>query len=151
MINGTHILIFSKKAAADKRFFKEVLKCPSVDVGAGWLIFGLPPSELAFHPASVETSHEFYLMCDDIHQFVEEMKKHNIECARIKSQAWGLLTEITLPGGGKMGVYQPRHARPTPMKAVSIAKKKTNAKGRTSRSTRASPALLAWAEKPATP
>ena len=131
MINGTHILIYSKKAAADKKFFKEVLKCPSVDVGSGWLIFGLPPTELAFHPTPDEVFLEFYLMCDDIHRFVEEMKKHNIECSKIRSQAWGILTEITLPSGGKLGVYQPKHARPKPMKAVSISKKKTKAKERT--------------------
>jgi len=131
MINGTHVLIYSRKAAADKKFFKQVLKCPSVDVGGGWLIFGLPPSELAFHPSPDITSHEFYLMCDDIHRFVEEMKKHDIECSRVSGQGWGWLSEITLPSGGKLGVYQPRHARPKPMKAVSIAAKKTKPAGKT--------------------
>ena len=132
MINGTHILIYSRKAAADKKFFKEVLKCPSVDVGGGWLIFGLPPTELAFHPSPDVISHELYLMCDDIYQFVEEMKTHNIECSRISSQGgWGLLTEITLPSGGKLGVYQPKHSRPKPMKAVSISKiKKSTGKNK---------------------
>lgn len=128
MINGTHVLIYSRKAAADKKFFKEVLKCPSVDVGGGWLIFGLPPSELAFHPTSDKVFQELYLMCDDIHRFVEEVKKHNIECGKISNQGWGSSTEMTLPGGGKLGVYQPRHARPKPMKAVSISKKKATSK-----------------------
>src|SRR5262245_9740089 len=131
MINGTHILIYSRKAAADKKFFKEILKCPSVDVGGGWLIFGLPPSELAFHPSQGNTLLEFYLMCDDIDRFIEEMKKHDIECSRVSGQGWGRLTEITLPSGGKLGVYQPRHARPKPMKAVSIAAKKSKAPGKT--------------------
>ena len=76
MINGVHVLIYSKKAAADKKFFRDVLKCPNVDVGGGWLIFGLPPSELAFHPSPDVISQEVYLMCDDIHQFVAVMKKH---------------------------------------------------------------------------
>ncbi len=124
MINGVHILIYSKKAAADKKFFKEVLKCPNVDVGGGWLIFGLPPSELAFHPSPNVISNELYLMCDDIHQFVAEMKKHGIECGRIGSQAWGLHTKLILPSGGKLGVYQPKHERPKPMKAKSIMKNK---------------------------
>lgn len=124
MINGVHVLIYSKKAAADKKFFKEVLKCPHVDVGGGWLIFGLPPSELAFHPSPDVISHELYLMCDDIHQFVSEMKKHNIECGRISSQAWGLHTKLTLPSGGKLGVYQPKHERPKPMKAKTVIKVK---------------------------
>ncbi len=124
MINGTHILIYSKKAAADKKFFKEVLKCPSVDVGGGWLIFGLPPSELAFHPSPESTEKALYLMCDDIHAFVEEMKKREIECSRVSSQGWGLVTEITLPSGGKMGVYQPRHKRPKSMKPKSLKGKK---------------------------
>ena len=124
MINGVHILIYSKKAAADKKFFKEVLKCPNVDVGGGWLIFGLPPSELAFHPSPNDISTELYLMCDNIHLFVEEMKKHNIECGRIGSQAWGFHTKIVLPSGGKLGVYQPKHERPKPMKTRSIIKNK---------------------------
>ena len=124
MINGVHVLIYSKKAAADKKFFKDVLKCPNVDVGGGWLIFGLPPSELAFHPSPDVISQEMYLMCDDIHQFVAEMKKHDIECGKISSQAWGLVTELILPSGGKLGVYQPKHERPKPMKPRSMIKNK---------------------------
>ncbi|HNE47271.1 MAG TPA: hypothetical protein PK511_13870 [Chitinophagales bacterium] len=123
MINGIHILIYSRKAAADKKFFKEVLKCPSVDVGGGWLIFGLPPSELAFHPSPEDISTELYLMCDNIHLFIEEMKKHNVECGRIGSQAWGFHTHIILPSGGKLGVYQPTHERPKPMKVKSTSAK----------------------------
>ena len=135
MINGIHVLIYSRKAAADKNFFKEVLKCPSVDVGGGWLIFGLPPSELAFHPSPDDISTELYLMCDNIHLFVEEMKKHNIECGRIGSQAWGFHTKIVLPSGGKLGVYQPKHERPKPMKVKSastkfVSKKKAATKTR---------------------
>ena len=127
MINGVHVLIYSKKAAADKKFFRDVLKCPNVDVGGGWLIFGLPPTELAFHPSPDVISQELYLMCEDIHQFVAEMKKHDIECRKISSQAWGLHTKLILPSGAKLGVYQPKHERPKPMKARSIIKNKKSA------------------------
>jgi len=122
MINGVHVLIYSKKAAADKKFFRDVLKCPNVDAGGGWLIFGLPPTELAVHPSPDVISQELYLMCDDLHQFVAEMKKHDIQCGKISSQSWGLHTKLILPSGAKLGVYQPKHERPKPMKAISIIK-----------------------------
>ncbi len=86
------------------------------DVGEGWLIFGLPPAEVAVHPSEKNDSHELYLMCDDIEEFIAEMKKHDIACAAVHDPGWGLLTELTLPGGGKLGVYEPRHARPEPMR-----------------------------------
>ena len=112
MINGAHSIIYSRDPEADRAFFKNVLSLPSVDVGGGWLIFGLPPSELAIHPSEENGRHEFYLMCDNIMALVAEMEEHGIECEEPKDQGWGILTEVTLPGGGKLGVYQPRHARP---------------------------------------
>ena len=115
MITGTHAIIYSSNADADKAFFKDILKLTNVDVGRGWLIFGLPPSELAVHPAENSTTHELYLMCDDISLFIEAMGKHNIACTEPQDQGWGILTQLTLPGGGSLGVYQPRHARPEPM------------------------------------
>ena len=116
MINGTHAIIYSKDAEADKEFFKNVLKLTNVDVGRGWLIFGLPPSEIAVHPAEGNAGQqELYLMCDDIKNFVEEMSKHNITCSELQDQGWGILTQLKLPGGSSLGVYQPRHARPEPM------------------------------------
>ena len=116
MIVGTHAIIYSKNAEADKAFFKDVLKLTNVDVGRGWLIFGLPPSELAFHPAAEnEGSQELYLMCEDIKLFVDEMSKHSITCSELQDQGWGILSHLTLPGGGSLGVYQPRHERPEPM------------------------------------
>jgi len=93
-------------------FFKKILKFPNVDVGHGWLIFGLPPSEIAIHPSAENGLHEFYLMCDDINVFVKEMAEHNIICSAINSQRWGNVTHLTLPGGGTLGVYEPKHARP---------------------------------------
>lgn len=112
MINGMHGVIFPSDPAADRAFFRNLLKLPSVDVGEGWLIFGLPPAELAVHPAETSGKQELYAMCEDVNAFVAQMRKHGIECGAIDDQGWGLLTEVTLPGGGKLGVYQPRHARP---------------------------------------
>ncbi len=116
MITGIHTIIYSKNAEADKAFFRDVLKLTNVDVGHGWLIFELPPSELAVHPSDDAEHHEIYLMCDDINMFVQQMKEHKIICSEIQEQRWGLLVELTLPGGGKLGVYQPKHARPELMK-----------------------------------
>ena len=112
MITGAHSILYSSDPEADKEFFKNVLKFPHVDVGHGWLIFGLPPSEVAIHPANESGLHEFYLLCDDIHTFVKEMTEQNINCSEIQAQRWGLIILLSLPGGGKIGVYEPRHARP---------------------------------------
>jgi len=112
MINGAHTIIYSENAEADREFFREVLKFPHVDAGEGWLIFGLPPSEVAVHPDETNGRHELYLMCEDINSFVAEMTGRGVECTEIFNRGWGLLTQIILPGGGKLGVYQPQHARP---------------------------------------
>lgn len=112
MLIGAHSIIYSRDAEADRVFFRDVLRMPHVDVHGGWLIFGLPPAELAVHPAEENDHHEFYLICDDIEAFIAEMRERNVPCSEIHAQPWGLLTQITLPGGGKLGVYQPRHARP---------------------------------------
>lgn len=111
MINGAHAIIYSKDADADRAFLKDVLKFPNVDVGHGWLIFGLPPSEVAVHPGD-NGEHEFFLMCDDVDGFIADMKKRKVKCGPIHDQPWGRLTEVSLPGGGKLGVYQPKHDRP---------------------------------------
>lgn len=112
MINGIHTILYSKDAEADKAFFRDILKLTNVDVGHGWLIFGLPPSELAVHPSTNSQHHEIYLMCDDINEFVQEMTKHKIPCSKVQDQRWGLLVDLTLPGGNTLGVYQPKHERP---------------------------------------
>lgn len=112
MINGAHSIIYSTNPEADRAFLRDVLKLPNVDVGHGWLIFGLPPAEVAVHPSDKNNIHEFYLMCDDVEALVSEMTKHKVSCTPIQNLGWGLLTQITLPGGGKLGIYQPRHARP---------------------------------------
>jgi hypothetical protein len=112
MISGAHSIIYSTNPEADRAFLRDVLALPHVDVGHGWLIFGLPPAEIAVHPSEKNNLHELYFMCDDIDAFVARMKAHVIECDPVKDQGWGLLTYLTLPGGGKIGVYQPRHPRP---------------------------------------
>jgi len=126
MITGAHSIIYSKKSEEDRAFLKDVLKFPYVDVGHGWLIFGLPPSEVAVHPSENGDTHELYLMCDDIEAFVAEMKKRRVATDPVQNQGWGLLSSVTLPGGGKLGVYQPRHARPkspsAPIKAKRVGK-----------------------------
>jgi hypothetical protein len=115
MITGAHSIIYSNDAEADRAFFRDVLNLPNVDAGQGWLIFGLPPAEVAVHPSDKNDVHEFYLMCDDVAAFSAEMEKKNVTCGPVQDMGWGLLTQLTLPGGGELGVYQPRHARPQPM------------------------------------
>ena len=119
MISGAHSIIYSAKADADRAFFRDVLGLTHVDVGGGWLIFGLPPAEVAVHPSDGDDKHELYLMCDDIEAFVGQMKARQIDCGPVTNRGWGLLTELTLPGGGSIGVYQPRHARPAVRSSTS--------------------------------
>jgi hypothetical protein len=124
MIVGAHSIISSRNPDADRAFLRDVLELPSVDVGGGWLIFGLPPAEVAVHPSERNDVHEFYLMCDDVEALVAEMGKRGIACGPVQNLGWGLLTHVTLPGGGKLGVYQPRHARPKAMGVGKRAKKR---------------------------
>ena len=123
MLIGAHSIIYSIAPEADRAFLGDVLRLPNVDVGEGWLIFGLPPAEVAVHPSNENDGHEFYLMCDDIDAFVEEMKTHNIASTPVQDQGWGRLSQITLPGGGKLGIYQPQHARPASMSVGKAAKR----------------------------
>jgi hypothetical protein len=115
MITGAHTVLYSANPEADRDFLLNVLRLTNVDVGRGWLIFGLPPSEIAVHPADGNLPSEFFFLCDNIQQFINEMKEANIKCDPVQSQRWGHVTYLTLPGGGKLGVYQPLHPRPDPM------------------------------------
>jgi hypothetical protein len=115
MIVGAHSILYSKSPDVDRAFLRDVLGLPSVDVGEGWLIFGLPPAEVAVHPSEKNDVHEFYLMCDDVEALVASMAGHGVACGPVQDMGWGRLTHVVLPGGGKLGVYQPRHARPKPM------------------------------------
>jgi hypothetical protein len=117
MIIGAHSIIYSANPDADRDFLRDVLELPHVDVGGGWLIFGLPPAEVAVHPSELNDVHEFYLMCDDIEALIADMKERGISSSPVQDESWGLITRVTLPGGGKLGLYQPRHARPEPMKS----------------------------------
>jgi hypothetical protein len=123
MITGAHSIIYSTDPEADRGVLRDVLELTHVDVGGGWLIFGLPPAEVAVHPSEKNDVHELYLMCDDVEAFVAEMKRHNLTCAPVADQGWGLLTQLTLPGGGRLGIYQPRHPRPPAMAASEPSKR----------------------------
>ena len=126
MITGAHAILYSTDPDADRAFLRDVLRLPNVDVGGGWLIFALPPSELAVHPADENGRHELYFLVDDLRSFISAMRKRNIQTSRVSAQRWGRITEVTLPGGGKIGVYEPRHARPPSVqtKAVRVARRR---------------------------
>ena len=113
MITGMHAIVFSAEAEKVRAFFTDVLGLPSVDAGGGWLIFALPPAELAVHPADGETRHELYLMCDDIQATLADLRARGVEVAReVSDQGWGLLAAIRLPDGSEFPIYEPRHPLP---------------------------------------
>jgi hypothetical protein len=108
MIFGAHVIVYSRDAEADRAFLGEVLGFPSVDAGYGWLIFALPPSEAAVHPAD-ECANELYLMCDDLGAEMRALGAKGVQCSEVEEARWGSVTKIRLPGGGEVGLYQPRH------------------------------------------
>ena len=112
MINGAHVIIYSKDPEADRAFFRDVLKFPAVDAGHGWLIFALPTAESAFHPAEANGSHELYLMCDDLKLEMKELRDKGVVCTVAVEARWGSITTIRLPSGGAIGLYEPKHVRP---------------------------------------
>jgi catechol 2,3-dioxygenase-like lactoylglutathione lyase family enzyme len=113
VITGVHAIIFSGDVEAARGFFRDTLGLPNIDAGGGWLIFALPPAELAAHPADEHPHQELYLMCDDIGGTVEALKRKGIEFTQgISEQRWGLTTAFRLPGGGELALYEPRHPRP---------------------------------------
>jgi hypothetical protein len=116
LINGAHIVIYTKDSEADRAFFRDVLKFSSVDAGHGWLIFAMPPLEAAFHDSEHNDRHELFLMCDDITATLKDLKSKNVKVSDVGEQRWGRLATFTLPGGGKIGVYQPKHPRPLELK-----------------------------------
>lgn len=118
MITGVHALIYTGDAEKVRAFFRDVLEMPYVDAGNGWLIFALPPAELGIHPKDAAdsrvTTHALYLMCDDVNATVGELQKKGVELARpVADQGFGLMTAIKMPGGGELGLYQPKHPVPT--------------------------------------
>jgi predicted enzyme related to lactoylglutathione lyase len=113
VITGAHSIIYTTDPDGVRAFFRDVLELPSVDAGHGWLIFALPPAEVAAHPTEGAPSCELYLMCDDIRATMAELEAKGVEFVRpIAEERWGLVTAIKLPGGGELGLYEPRH--PTP-------------------------------------
>ena len=130
MITGAHSILYSRKPEADRAFLRDVLGLSHVDAGEGWLIFGLPPSELAIHPAKRSGAQEFYFLCADVAAFVRRMRRRGHPCDPVQSLSWGRLTRVRLPGGGKVGVYQPRHPRPSPVQAPATKKRGAGGRGR---------------------
>jgi hypothetical protein len=130
MIIGAHSVVSSTNPEADCAFLRDVLGLTNVDDG-GYLIFGLPPAEVSVHASNQNDVHEFYLMCDDVKAFITEMERRRIVCDPVQDQGWGLVTRLTLPGGGKLGVYEPRHARPKPTTAKNRATKAAGPRPRT--------------------
>ena len=115
MITGVHAILYSQKADEAREFFKETLGLDSVDAGGGWLIFALPPSEIAVHPTDGPGSQELYLVCDDVQATIARLAEQGVETVEpVTDQRWGLVTRLRLPSGDEIGLYEPRHPRPFP-------------------------------------
>jgi catechol 2,3-dioxygenase-like lactoylglutathione lyase family enzyme len=113
VITGAHAVMFSRDADGLRVFLRDVLGFPGVDAGGGWLIFALPPTELAAHPSETGGRHELYLMCDDIEATVAELEAKGVAFTRpVSDEGFGLMTAMKLPGGEELGLYEPRHASP---------------------------------------
>jgi len=114
VISGCHFIVFSRDPDADRNFFADVLEQPHVDAGGGWLIFKLPPAEVAVHPSESSVNHELYFMCDDVEGTVRDLRSKGVEFTQeITEERWGRVTRFRLPGGGDVGMYEPRHRRAT--------------------------------------
>ena len=109
MIFGSHVVIYTRDAERDRAFFRDVLGLRSVDAGHGWLIFALPPGESAFHPSEGNGPHELYFMCDSLKAEMASLAKKGVECSRIQQARWGSIIKLRLPGGGEVGLYEPKH------------------------------------------
>ena len=110
MITGAHAMLYTPEAEAVREFFRDVIGFRHVDAGGGWLIFARPPVEMGVHPAEAPLHHELYLMCDNLERTMAELGAKGVQFgAPVKDEGWGTTTSIVLPGGGKVGLYQPRH------------------------------------------
>ena len=109
MIFGAHVVVYSKDATADRAFFREVLGYSSVDAGHGWLIFALPPAEVAVHPAELNDRHELFFVCADLKAEIAALRGKGVKCSEVQEERWGSITRIRIPGGGELGLYQPKH------------------------------------------
>jgi catechol 2,3-dioxygenase-like lactoylglutathione lyase family enzyme len=109
MISGAHVIIYSKNAEADRAFFRDVLQFASVDAGHGWLIFALPPAEVAVHPAEDVDRNDLYFMCEDLKAEISALGEKGVVCSKVQEARWGSITHVRLPGGSEIGLYQPKH------------------------------------------
>ena len=109
MISGAHVIVYSKDAEVDRAFFRDVLGFKSVDAGHGWLIFALPPGETAFHRSDGTDAHELYFTCDDLKAEMASFAKKGIRFSEVQEARWGSITKMRLPGGGEVGLYEPKH------------------------------------------
>jgi catechol 2,3-dioxygenase-like lactoylglutathione lyase family enzyme len=109
MISGAHVIVYSKDSQADRDFLRDTLGFKNVGAGHGWLIFALPPAEIAVHPAEQNDRHELYFMCSDLKAEMAALQAKGIECSKVHQERWGSITRIRLPGGGEIGLYQPKH------------------------------------------
>jgi catechol 2,3-dioxygenase-like lactoylglutathione lyase family enzyme len=112
MIAAAHVIVYSKDATADRAFFRDVLGFSHVDAGHDWLIFALPPAEVAVHPADENAGHELYFMCDDLSAEIAALAAKGVRCSTVEEARWGSVTKIRLPGGSDVGLYQPKHPSP---------------------------------------
>jgi len=135
MITSVHAMVFSTHPEADRTFLRDVLGLLHVDAGGGFMIYGVPAAELAIHEGAANDVHELWLMCNDIEAFVETMRARGIACPEVDDRGWGLATQVALPGGGKLGVYEPRH--PQPQRAAPKASAKATPKPKTRRAAKA--------------
>ena len=148
MITGAHVMLHSTNDKADMAFLAEVLKLPSINAGHGYMIYAVPPAEMSIHGSEQNDVHKLYLMCDDIAAFTAEMTRHHTPFSTPVRQSWGTATEITLPGGGKLGVYQPRHERPELAHEKQPARKKTDGRGKKAATKKAAETKAKKAAKP---
>lgn len=109
VVFGAHLVLYSQDAEADRRFLAEMLGMRAVDAGHGWLIFALPPSEVAVHPSEDAAGAELYLMCEDLASEIESLAARGVSCSAVEEARWGARAKVVLPGGGQIGLYQPRH------------------------------------------
>ena len=112
MISGAHVMIFTRDEDADRAFLRDVLEIPCIDSGGGWLIYKLPPTELGVHGGEQNDVHQLYFMCDNLDAKIARLGEHGAKCSEPFSASWGRATSVPLPGGGKIGLYEPRHVRP---------------------------------------
>ena len=109
MIRGVHTMFYSSQPAELRNFIRDKLGFSATDVGHGWLIFALPPGEAAVHPSDASGAHELYFMCDDLKAEMTSLEEKGVECSKVQEQRWGSITKMRLPGGGEVGLYQPKH------------------------------------------